>query len=84
MATDEKKIAFELTSDQALVLFEWMCRTESAGSLPFEHEAEELVIWNIEGQLEHILAEPFDLDYKNLVAAARERVQKLAYGEKVP
>lgn len=84
MNADDKKIALELTHAEALVLFEWVCTTEAAGSLPFSHEAEQLVLWSIEGQLENVLAEPFASNYGDLVAAARERVRKLAYGEEAP
>lgn len=83
MNADDKKITLKLTHAEALVLFEWVARTETSGSLPLEHEAEELVFWTIQGQLESILAEPFNPGYKDLVAAARERVQKLAHGKKV-
>lgn len=84
MSADDKKITIELTHAEALVLFEWVTRTDTDGTLPLEHEAEELVLWSIQGQLENILAEPFDARYKDLVATARDRVQKLAHGEKAP
>jgi hypothetical protein len=84
MGVDEEKVTFELTHAEALVLFEWLARTDSARSLPFEHESEEFVLWNIHNKLEGILSEPFESRYTELLAAARERVRKLAYGEKAP
>lgn len=81
----ERKVAIELTLSEALVLLEWVSRVDSCGSMPADKSAEEAVLWNVEGQLERILrAEPLGSDYIELVAVARARVRKLAYGEEEP
>ncbi len=63
-----------LTSDQALVLFEWLTREDGNSRLSTEHQAEQKVLWEIEAQLEKALADPLLPDYAVRVAAARERL----------
>ena len=64
-----------LTSDQALVLFEWLSRLDERDELPVEDPAEEQVLWALHGQLEKALAEPFQENYRELVDAARGRIR---------
>ncbi len=64
----------ELTDDQALVLLEWLARLEALAEPPYEHPAEQQVVWEIEAQLDRVLVEPFKPDYQQLVAAVRARV----------
>lgn len=64
----------ELNADEALVLFEWIMRFSDRGTYPVEHEAEELVLWQIEAQLETTLVEPFEPNYVQLVEQARARI----------
>jgi hypothetical protein len=81
----EKKVTIELTISEALVLLEWVSTLDSRGSMPADKSVEEVVLWKLESQLEGVLrAEPLGSDYLGLVAAARERVRKLAYGERTP
>lgn len=81
----EKKIAIELTIPEAFVLLEWISRIDSPSSIPVDESAEQVVFWNVEAQLERLLrAEPLGSDYPGLVAAARERVRKLAFPEGEP
>lgn len=67
-----------LSSDEALVLFEWL--TERAATITLYDEndrpicAEEFVLNGIQGQLEKALTEPFAPNYRELLAAARQRV----------
>lgn len=69
-------ISIALSRDQALVLFEWLART-GAGEQPaaFEDQAEQRVLWDLEAALETVLTEPLREDYRDLVAAARERLR---------
>ncbi len=73
MATGSS-VRLSLTHDQALVLFEWLSREDGKSALPTEHEAEQKVLWEIEGQLERALVDPLRPDYAAAVSAARERV----------
>jgi len=70
--------SINLSSDEALVLFEWL--SERAASVsPYDENrrpicAEEFVLNRIHGQLEKALTEPFDPAYGGLLAAARQRI----------
>lgn len=65
-------VRIELSGDEALVLFEWLSGLE--GSKIATGEAEQKVLWRIEGLLEKSLVEPFAADYADLVEQARQRI----------
>lgn len=67
-------VSIELSSDEALVLFEWLSTRGDKNDLPFEHAAEQKVLWDMTGSLEALLVEPFKSDYRDLVAVSRERL----------
>ena len=70
------EISLALSRDQALVLFEWLARTgASAQPAPFEDQAEQRLLWDLESALETVLTEPLRADYRALVEQARERLQ---------
>lgn len=71
----EKKVQFELSRDEALVLFEWLARFNKATDQRFADQAEQRVLWDLEAMLESELAEPFASNYDELLAAARSRVR---------
>jgi hypothetical protein len=91
MEPDALVVQLKLSADEALVLFEWLSKREDDGALEplIEHWSEQLVLWSLLGQLQKSLAEPFDPNYAQLIAAARERLvagiapedQKRAHGE---
>lgn len=65
-----------LPNDIALVLFEWLARTDDLGApAPFVDQAEQAALWNCYDQLQRVLAEPFREDYKEIVQMARDRVR---------
>jgi hypothetical protein len=66
-------VTLSLTDDEALVLFDWLVR-EDEKRLPTAHEAEQKVLWGLEAQLERVLVEPLRPEYREMVAAARERI----------
>ena len=68
------EVTLSLTCDQALVLFEWLSREDGRSRIPTEHQAEQKVLWEIEGQLERALVEPLQPDYSAAIVAARERI----------
>ena len=68
------RISFDLTQDQALVFFDWLTRQSESGGLPVAHQAEQDVLWVLEGLLEKSLVEPLKSDYEALVQAARTRL----------
>jgi len=68
-------VRLELTGDEALVLFEFLSRFEDKGALSVEDQAEERALWNLRCLLQKQLVEMFDPKYKELVAAARDRLR---------
>lgn len=70
-----ERIAVEFSSEEALVLFEWVARTGEALEATFVDKAEQLVLWSIEGQLEKELVAPFRADYDRLLREARDAVR---------
>jgi hypothetical protein len=71
----EDDVQLELSRDEALVLLECLARSHEAGSINFEDQAEQRVLWNIEAMLEKKLVEIFDPKYNDLLARARARVR---------
>jgi hypothetical protein len=80
---DKDPLQFELTADDALVLFEFLAR--EADSTPVAHLAERCVLWKLEGALESRLKEVLSPSYDRLVALARARIAgEEAPGERSP
>jgi hypothetical protein len=69
-------ITVELTKAEALVLFEWLSRTEEARFSIIEDPAEDEVLSRVQGQLETTLVEPFAQNYQDLLARARKEVKE--------
>lgn len=69
-----RPVQLSLTADQALVLYDWLARETEGEGVPLEHPAERYVLWELEGQLDKRLLEPFLPEYRALLADARERV----------
>ena len=70
----ENAVRIELTSDEALVLFEFLTRFETEETLAIQHRAEEQSLWNLQCLLEKQLVEPFRSDYGERLHAARKRL----------
>jgi hypothetical protein len=69
------KVTLELSREEALVFFEWLTRFNKAEWVSFDDQAEQRVLWDIEGMLESTLVEPLDPKYNELLAAARAKVR---------
>lgn len=70
------KINISLNKDEALVLFEFLSRfSESDSKLTIEDQAEERVLWNLCCDLEKILDEPLQENYREILNQAREKVR---------
>ena len=66
------EISLKLSRDQAVVLFEWLGRTGSAGfPAEFEDQAEQRILWDLESLLEAVLTEPLGDDYRGRLEKAR-------------
>ena len=68
-------IHVELSRDEALVLFELLARFEETSVLKLMRNAEFIAISALAGQLQSILEEPFDRDYKDIVALSAARLE---------
>jgi hypothetical protein len=78
----EPLITLTLDHSVALVLFDFLSRTtdEDEGELladAFEDKAELPALWSLLAELDEVLTEPLDDDYREKVDAARARVIKL-------
>lgn len=71
-------VTVELSSDEALVLYDWLVRFNAASDRTFEDQAEQRVLADLESVLESTLLAPLDPKYAELVAAARARVRDSA------
>ena len=73
---ENNEITITLNKDEALVLFEFLSRfNENDNKEIFQDQAEEKVLWRIEGQLEKILVEPFMPNYQDIIKEARNRIR---------
>ena len=62
----------ELTSDEALVLFELLSRYSRSGALVVDDQAEQRALWNLLTVLERQLVEPLRPEYAELLHRAQE------------
>jgi len=69
-------VQLELSTDEALVLFEFIARFEEHDIKPWSEIGEQQVVWRIEAQLEKALVEPFKPSYKESVQQARRRISE--------
>ncbi len=69
----EDRITLDLTKAEALVLFDWLARSDDETRC--DDPAAQQVLWLLEGQLEKKLVEPLDPNYAQLLTQARERVR---------
>ena len=69
------EVSLSLSSDAALVFFEWLASLQDrdhASSL--WDDAEQLVLWNLEGQLESLLTAVVMPDYREQIATAKRNI----------
>lgn len=71
MTTDMIQIA--LPRQEALVLFEWLASLAEKPNASLD-EAEQRVVWHLEGQLESLLTEVVLADYKERVLIAKNSI----------
>ena len=73
---ETNKVTIELSTDEALVLFDFLARfNQKENKELFEDQAEQRVLWNLEASLEKLLSEPFLDEYLVLLTKARETVR---------
>lgn len=59
---------------EAIVLFEFLSRFTNDDSLGIEASAEEKILWQLHGQLEKSLVEPFSDKWNEILESARKTV----------
>jgi hypothetical protein len=75
MPAEHEQVDLQLSSDEALVLFDWLHRCEDDGEFRQpEHRGKKVALWNLSATLERMLLQPFQHDYLHLVRAARSRL----------
>jgi hypothetical protein len=70
-----KKVRLELTSDEALVFYDWLTRFNQQDKTTFADQAEERILFDLEAMLEKTLVAPLQAEYAVLVAQARAKVR---------
>ena len=68
-------VKFELTKDEALVLFGFLSRFSNEDVLDIQDQAEERALWNLNCALEKVLIEPFSERWLEIISAARTRLR---------
>ena len=66
-----KKTILELTSNEALVLIDFLIRFRDDDELKIENPAEEQILWDLCAMLESKVLELLHKDYKQLLRKAR-------------
>jgi hypothetical protein len=69
-------VALTLPKNESLILFDFLARfNETNPQNVFEDQAEQKVLWLLEGHLEKQLVEPFQLDYKDIISEAKNQLR---------
>ncbi len=71
----EEKIIIELSSAEAIVLFEFLSRFSDKDNLEIQDQAEARVLWDVCCSLESQIVEPFVPNYVELLNKARDEVR---------
>ena len=69
------QVKLELTSHEALVLYDWLTRFNQRDDADFADQAEERVLFDLEALLEKALVAPLQSNYAARVAQARSHVR---------
>lgn len=72
---EQNEVLLKLSSDEALVIFEFLSRFDKDGSLKIEDQSEERALWNLHCLIEESLPSLFNPDYKSLLAMAQTRLK---------
>ena len=69
------RVKLELTTDEALVLYDWLVRFNQRDRADFADQAEARVLLDLEAMLEKTLVAPLQSNYAELLARARANVR---------
>jgi hypothetical protein len=73
---NDNSISLHLSRDEALVLLEWVATLENRPAESLFDDAEQKVLWVVEGQLESALVEVLSIDYHLLITEAKHRIMQ--------
>ena len=68
-------ITLEISTDEAIVFYDWLKRFNEKEDNLFNDQAEERVLWDLEALLEKNLLAPFKENYNEILQQARSRVR---------
>ncbi len=71
----ETKVEITLSSDEALVLFEFLSRFSEDDELSIHDPSEKQALWNFLAVLEKQLEKPFSKKYSELLESARKALK---------
>jgi hypothetical protein len=69
----------ELSNDEALILYEWLASQEGP-TYKVGDDAEQIVLWKVEGMLEKEVPMVFGDNYKDEINNAKNRISKQPKG----
>ncbi len=73
---EKRYIDVRFTIDEAIILFDFLNRVNEKDITPIiKDEAEQYVLWKLEGFLERKMVEPFQPEYDQIVKVARGRMR---------
>ena len=84
MSESEHTVTIELSADEAIVLFEYLARTDESGDYKPEHGGEVAALWRLEGALEKKVDLVFSPEYGDTLNAARARLAEQAGTQEEP
>ena len=70
----KNKISISLSSEEALILYDWLSRFNEREEYDFEDQSQERVLWDLESSLEKELP-VFNEDYKLLLEKAKDKIR---------
>ena len=71
----EGPISVTFSVAEALVLFEFLTRSEERQRFEIVDDAEQRALWDLEAEFERVLVEPLDPTYDKFLAEARRLVR---------
>lgn len=74
MTIKNESVQIRLSPSEALVLFEWLVKLDEMEDDFSTDQAEQQVLWSLEGQLERTLKEVVAVDYQKRVTEAKKIV----------
>lgn len=73
---DNKNVSLKLSSNEALVLLEWLTKlNQKEDASLFEDQAEERILFDLESSLEKVVSETFEGNYLENLSRARQEIR---------